>query len=61
MSNYNFVPKRETKNVISLRLPSELLEEIDEKATAVQLSRNQLVVQALEFALAHMKIENDSE
>ncbi len=53
-----FVPKKFEKEVISMRIPTELLAEIDEKAGYAGISRNELINQCIVFALANM--ENSS-
>ena len=49
-----FVPKKDEKDVISLRISLSLLEIIDRKAAAIDISRNQFVIQCIEYALANM-------
>lgn len=46
-----FKPKREEKEVISLRISTTLLRELDEKAAIYDMSRNELIVQSIRFAL----------
>ena len=50
-----FSPKREEKEVISIRLPSTLLKKVDENAAKADLSRNELINQCIVFALDHLK------
>lgn len=50
-----FVPKKFEKEVISIRIPTELLAEIDEKADYTGISRNELINQCIIFALANME------
>ena len=52
-----FVPKKDEKDVISLRISLSLLEIIDRKAAAIDISRNQVVIQCIEYALANMDDE----
>ena len=52
-----FVPKKDEKDVISLRISLSLLEIIDQKAAAIDISRNQFVIQCIEYALANMDDE----
>ena len=52
-----FVPKKDEKDVISLRISLSLLEIIDRKAAAIDISRNQFVIQCIEYALANMDDE----
>lgn len=46
-----FNPHRDEKEVISLRISTTLLREVDEKAAAYDMSRNELIVQSIRFAL----------
>ena len=46
-----FVPKNGEKEVISFRLPKDLLSKIDKIAIENSLSRNEFMLQCLEFAL----------
>ena len=49
-----FQPRKPEKEVISMRISSDVLEEIDQKATTVDISRNEFINQCIAFALAHM-------
>lgn len=49
-----FLPKKSEKEVISIRIPVELLEELDSKAATFDISRNEFINQCITFALAHM-------
>lgn len=51
----NFKPKKIEKDVISIRINTNLLEEIDKTANKTDISRNELIVQCIEYALANMK------
>lgn len=46
-----FVPRKGDKEVISFRIPKELLNEIDMLANCNTLSRNEFMIQCLEFAI----------
>ena len=46
-----FNPKREEKEVISLRISTTLLKELDEKSAIYDMSRNELIIQSIRFAL----------
>ena len=50
-----FVPKKSEKEVISMRIPVEMLAEVDAKAAAFDISRNELINQCIAFALANME------
>lgn len=49
-----FVARKPEKEVISMRISVDMLKEIDEKAAAVDISRNELMNQMLAYALANM-------
>lgn len=55
-----FIPKKYEKEVISMRISSEMLEKIDEKAAKIGISRNELINQCISFALANME-NSDNE
>lgn len=50
-----FKPRKTEKEVISVRLPSDMLAEVDEKAAAIEISRNDFINQCIRFALDNMK------
>lgn len=50
-----FSPKKSEKEVISMRIPSDLLAEIDRKASVIDISRNEFINQCIVFALSHME------
>lgn len=54
----NFVPKKFGKEVISMRIPSEVLAELDDKAEKIGISRNELINQCISFALSNMKTDD---
>lgn len=54
-----FIPKKYEKEVISMRISSETLEELDEKAAKIGISRNELINQCISFALANMENSDD--
>lgn len=49
-----FVPRNGEKEVISFRIPKNLLNNIDTIATDHSLSRNEFMIQCLEFALDNL-------
>lgn len=51
----NFKPIKQEKVVISIRLDSEMLANIDNVAQKTDISRNELIVQCLSFALENME------
>lgn len=52
-----FLPKKPEKEVISMRISSDILAEIDRQAAAIDISRNEFINQCIAFALAHMELE----
>ena len=54
-----FVPRKGDKEVISFRIPKDLLSEIDKIANNNSLSRIEFMVQCLEYAISN--IEDDNE
>lgn len=50
-----FIPKRQEKEVISMRISIELLREIDRQAAAIGISRNEFINQCITFALDNME------
>ena len=55
-----FIPKNGEKEVISFRVPKDLLSNIDKIAIENSLSRNEFMIQCLEFALDNIN-DNDTE
>lgn len=49
-----FLPKKHEKEVISMRIPTDVLEELDTKAAAFDISRNEFINQCIRFALDNM-------
>lgn len=50
-----FTPQKPDKEVISIRLPSELLKEIDANAGKADISRNEFINQCIVFAMSNMR------
>ena len=50
-----FIARKPEKEVISLRIASDTLKEIDEKSAIVGISRNELINQMILYALANME------
>lgn len=55
-----FVAKKPEKEIISLRISTDTLQEIDAKAAAVDISRNELINQMIAYALANMEDTADN-
>lgn len=50
-----FVARKPEKEVISLRIPTDILKDIDNKSAIVGISRNELINQMISYALANME------
>lgn len=50
----NFKPKKQEKDVISIRINTDLLENIDYIANDIDISRNELIIQCIEYAINNM-------
>lgn len=50
-----FIARKQEKEVISLRISADVLQEVDSKAAAVGISRNALINQMISYALANME------
>ena len=53
-----FVVRKPGKEVISMRISSDILKKLDDMATESDISRNELINQMILFALEHMEDEN---
>ena len=49
-----FKPVKSEKTVISIRLETKTLKEIDDLSIQTDISRNELIVQCIEYALKHL-------
>lgn len=56
-----FLPKKPEKEVISVRIDSQLLKTIDIEAAKIDISRNELINQCIEYALDNIGGEPKSE
>ena len=50
-----YIPRKPEKEVISMRIATEVLEQIDAEADACDISRNEFINQCIAFALRHME------
>ncbi len=50
-----FMPRKPEKEVISIRLPVDLLKEIDKIAAKADISRNEFINQCILFAIDHIQ------
>lgn len=48
-----FNPSKTEKTVITIRIENDLLREIDELAHKVKISRNEFILQCIDFSLKH--------
>ena len=49
-----FVAHKPEKDVISMRISTDILQILDDKAAQIGISRNELINQMIQFALANM-------
>ena len=54
-----FLPRKIEKDVISMRIPHDVLEILDQKAYDAGISRNELINQCITFALTHMNEDTE--
>ncbi len=54
-----FVPRKPEKEVISMRISTEVLAEIDAEAASCDISRNEFINQCIAFALQHMETSTE--
>ena len=50
-----FKPVKNEKTVISIRLDVDLLNEVDKLSAKTDISRNELIVQCIQYALQNMQ------
>lgn len=51
----DFKPTKQEKTVISIRLDTEILKKLDEQSIKSDISRNEFIVQCIEYALKNIK------
>ena len=51
----NFKPVKDEKEVISLRISVALVEELDKKSMEYGISRNELIIQSIVYALENVE------
>lgn len=54
------IVKKPEKEVISMRISSEVLDRLDSMAVQAGISRNELINQMISFALDHMEEDNEN-
>ena len=50
----DFKPIKQEKSVISIRIENELLKTIDNISTQTDISRNEFIVQCIEYAIKNL-------
>lgn len=50
-----FKPKKADKEVTTIRIPKDILDEIDRKSVEYGISRNELINQCIVYALKNME------
>ena len=53
-----FIPKQYKSDPITVRIETEKLQQIDALAACFHLSRSELINQCIDYALAHLYIED---
>ncbi len=51
----NFKPIKQEKTVIIIRIDTKILKKIDDISKTSDISRNELIVQCIEYALKNLK------
>ena len=54
-----FVARKPEKEVISMRISLDKLKRIDEMAAVIDISRNELINQMIDYAMDHMEDKPD--
>ncbi len=50
----DFVPTKPEKSVISIRIDTDMLSKVDQLAAKTDISRNEFLVQCIEYALKNL-------
>ena len=56
-----FVAHKPEKEVISMRISTDILKTVDDKAAAIGISRNELINQMIQYALDNMDEQTESK
>lgn len=56
-----FIPSKSEKIVISIRMETEKINKIDDIATKIDISRNELINQCLDFALENLEFNKEKK
>lgn len=52
----DFKPIKQEKTVISIRMDIDMLKKIDDLSNKVDISRNELIIQCIEYALDNLNV-----
>lgn len=55
-----FIARKPEKEVISMRISTDVLKTVDNKAAEIGISRNELLNQMIQYALANMGDTNET-
>ncbi|MBC8529602.1 ribbon-helix-helix protein, CopG family [Christensenellaceae bacterium NSJ-44] len=55
----NFIPKPYRKNPITIRIPPDKIEQIDQLAAQYDISRSSLINQCIDYGLDHLLRDQD--
>ena len=61
MTLAKFVARKPEKEVISMRISTDTLQILDDKAADIGISRNELINQMILFALANMEENSEND
>ena len=53
------MPRKPEKEVISMRIATDVLEQIDAEADACDISRNEFINQCIDYAMEHIGEEKE--
>ncbi len=56
-----FIAHKPEKDVISMRIPTEVLKTVDDKAAKIGISRNELINQMIQYALDNMDDQEETK
>ena len=54
----SFKPTKNEKTVISIRIDRDMLEVVDQIATETDISRNEMIIQCVDYALKNSTTKN---
>ena len=56
-----FRPERSEKRLVTIRVDAEVLDELDRIARSIDISRNMLIYQCIDFALKKLKLGEECD